>query len=103
MSSFVNRAQRYPVDVSAAYRERSEVGWSAGRSVNVSRTGVLLETERPFKAGTSIEVVLELAPPLATIRCSGRVVRMSPGRRHPWTIAATIARYSLVGPPEPDQ
>lgn len=90
------RAKRFPVQTPVAYRERGESIWSPGRSVNVSRTGMLFETDRPTVVGATIELVLEFEAPLATVACSGRVVRAAANEGGPWAIAATISRYSLL-------
>jgi hypothetical protein len=90
------RAKRFSVQTPVAYRERGESIWSPGRSVNVSRTGVLFETDRPTVVGATIELVLEFEAPLATVACSGRVVRAATNEGGPWAIAATISRYSLL-------
>jgi hypothetical protein len=90
------RAKRFPIETSVLYRERGEDTWSTGRSVNVSRTGVLFASDRATHIGATIEIVLELAAPLATVVCSGRVVRTVLHEAAFWGIAATISRYSLV-------
>src|SRR5207245_7897561 len=90
------RAQRFPIHTSVAYRVLGDLGWMTGRTVNVSRTGVLFESNQPTNVGASIELVLEFPFPLATVACSGRVIRTVVNEAGPWVIAATISRYSLL-------
>jgi hypothetical protein len=91
----VPRAKRFAIQAIVAYRERGEPTWATGHSVNVSRTGVLFESDHPTTIGTTIDLVLEFTAPLATVACSGRVVRTTAAAAGPWAIAATISRYSL--------
>ena len=97
------RATRFAVEAAVAYRERGDPAWSTGRSINVSRTGVLFESNQPTRIGAAIELVLEFSGPLAAVSCSGRVVRTAATEGGPWTIAATISRYLLQPPSEPKE
>lgn len=72
------RAHRYGVNWSARVRCVGEEGWHPGHIVNLSVTGVLLQTQRHYPVGERVEVEIDfLARPHATTIISGvgRVIR----------------------------
>ena len=72
-----------------------------GRTVNMSETGVLFETDQPFQLMESFEfdVVLEELDPenLYWMRCRGAVVRVEQVEGM-WRVAVDIDRYTLPSP-----
>ena len=91
------RAFRFPVRIAVPFRPcGADSPWMEGFSVNVSRTGLLLEADSPMAVGTALEIVLEFAPPLAKVFCTGCVVRTALAPTRVWTVALTIERYRVV-------
>ena len=52
--------------------------WQNGRTVNISRTGVLLHTNEILKNNLKLEIRISL-PRKAVLSCHGTVVRTEPG------------------------
>ena len=103
----VSRPPRFVITVPVAWRPRGEEGWLDGVSVNVSRSGVLIETDRRPVIGTLVDFVISLSQldtpqyEVADVACAGRVVRSerdSAGRL--CKFAATIDAYSLIRKPD---
>jgi hypothetical protein len=77
-SSNRQRAQRYGVTWPVRVRRVNETNWHAGRSVNLSVTGILLQMARRYHVGECLELEIEFLahPELKTIiRGVGHVVR----------------------------
>jgi hypothetical protein len=53
------RAHRYGVSWSARVRRVDEDGWQRARTVNLSVTGVLLNTQRRYRVGERVEVEID--------------------------------------------
>ena len=53
------RACRHPVEWPARVRLVTEVDWHASQVVNLSVTGVLLQTEQHYKIGERVEVEID--------------------------------------------
>lgn len=103
------RAPRYRLQIPLRYRSTSEQEWREGRTVNISRSGVLFRTDHLMPLQTPIEMLLALPAEVgggedaATVICRGRVVRTIPaggidtdadaGRP---AVAVTIAGYRLA-------
>ncbi len=75
------RAPRFPLHLAVRYRQVGEADWCVGRTENISRSGVLVRTEKSVHVDTPVELRVEL-PPLVPgkkestqIWCHGRVVR----------------------------
>jgi hypothetical protein len=94
------RAQRFSVRVPMRYRSVGEAHWRDGRIENISRTGVLFQTEQVLPPDTPLEMsfVLPLGGAAPGVFCRGRVVRTVPrnGGGVPPALAATIATYRFV-------
>jgi hypothetical protein len=72
------RAQRYAVNWPVRIRHITGTKWHSGRSVNLSVSGILLETGRRYKIGDRVEVEIDFLahPDMKTfIRGAGYVVR----------------------------
>ena len=96
------RAPRYEMSTPLVYRCIGG-SWNEGRTVNVSRTGVLFQAVPPvLPAATRIEFILTLPslglPGSSRVQCRGRVVRncRSPNEGE-CAIAATIDAYDFLG------
>lgn len=54
------RAERFPLPLPVRYRSLAEAEWSAGRTANISGTGILFAADRELAVGTQIELHLPL-------------------------------------------
>ena len=89
------RAQRYGVKWPVRVRRLDEATWSPGSSVNLSISGILLETPRPYRVGDRVEVeIIFLAHPDARtiIRSLGHVVR-----EHGGVPGGTAVQFDVEG------
>jgi hypothetical protein len=97
------RAPRYEMSAALVYRPLGSVDWMAGRTVNVSRTGVLFRGVPPKLApATAVEFVLMLESPghpgRCRVQCQGRVVRICRTEADgACAMAATIDGYKFLG------
>jgi hypothetical protein len=89
---------RLPLNVAVALRPHAGEPWSFGRTVNVSRSGVLIECGPEMATVGALEFVIGVAsgiPGSCNVQCRGRVVRIehaAGGRR----IAVTIDAFAYV-------
>ncbi len=101
------RAARYEMSAPLVYRQIGSGDWLAGRTVNVSRTGVLFHTGAPvLPAATRIEFILMLPslglPGNSRVQCEGQIVRHCEASSDACAMAATIDAYDFLGvAPEP--
>lgn len=89
------RAQRYGVKWPVRVRRLDEATWSPGSSVNLSISGILLETPRPYRVGDRVEVeIVFLAHPdsRTIIRSLGQVVR-----EHGGLAGGTAVQFEVDG------
>ena len=100
------RATRLPLRVPVVYRAVDHDGWRHAWTVNVSRSGVLLEfdplPDQP--ASEQIEFVIGLSSGreligVYNVRCHGRVVRSERAARTR-RVAVTIDQYQYAGADE---
>ena len=97
------RAHRYDLSAPVLYRQVGEGDWSTGRTVNVSRTGVLFtECSRVPRAAAELEFFLMLPglghPGESRVQCQGRVVRQIGGPSDAAVaVAVTIESYRFLG------
>jgi hypothetical protein len=97
------RAPRYQVELAVQYRPVRAFDWHPGLTANVSRSGVLFETEQQVEPDALIELNLKMPLPVfhkgeTSVVCLGRVVRVAepveqPARKK---VAATIVSYYFV-------
>ena len=99
----VDRAPRYPIQISMFYRSHGDQHWQQGRTENISRSGVLFRTDHMMPLQTPIEMLLALPVEVggghnATVICRGRVVRMESTADEDTrpAVAATISGYRLT-------
>jgi hypothetical protein len=99
----IPRAVRYEMSAPLMYRCVDGSDWLTGRTVNVSRSGVLFEAADPIvPAATRIEFILMLPSPglrgRSRVQCQGRIVRHGGARSAgACAMAATIAAYEFLG------
>jgi len=102
-SADIPRAVRYEMSTSLLYRRVGADAWRKGRTVNVSRTGILFTGLPPFPDTTcEVELVLALPNPglrgRPKVQCQGRVVRCQADvRGQPAAVAVTIDCYRILG------
>jgi hypothetical protein len=101
------RARRFPLQLPASYRVMGQATWQSGRTLNISRSGVLFQALEMLQPGlmreldrageVEIRLALELEgcsqPP--SVVCRARVVR-SP-KDPSCQVAARILNYRLAG------
>ena len=102
----VPRAQRFPIVCKVLWRIRGGTDWIEGTSVNVSRSGVLCNTEHPLGVGAEVEMILPLSwgttayVDLADVIVSGRIVRVVPDESGGGAaFASTIEGYRFIRQP----
>ena len=97
------RATRYALEAEVVYRRIGEDGWQEGRTINVSRSGVLFQSSAPvLPAATRIEFVLLLPslglPGRSRVQCHGRIIRHCVRQEDGGcAMAATIDAYDFMG------
>ena len=93
------RAVRYPVETTIRYRPVGTEAWHAGRTVNISQTGVLFTSDpRGAPMDGDVEIVLELSAlgaMVADIVCTARIVRRSVDHDYA-LVGAAIERYRFA-------
>jgi hypothetical protein len=96
----IPRAFRYAIHIPVKFREKGTAEWHEGKTVNISRTGVLFQSDMklPPKSLLEMQIVLphELSgEPQANVRCWGPVVRSESAAAEQGLIAlaASITRY----------
>jgi hypothetical protein len=53
---YLLRAKRYPIRIEISFRESGKKEWHEGRSMNISRTGILFRTEKELIPQTHLEM-----------------------------------------------
>jgi hypothetical protein len=97
-------ATRYPIKAPIHFRAWGKFEWQEGMTVNISRSGVLFETQVELELGTivAMRIVLPLdirKGSTRTVQCWGRVARkdsIAAGDRAQTVFAAEILRYRFV-------
>jgi hypothetical protein len=97
---YVPRAFRYPIHMVIRFRKSGTTEWHEGTTVNISRTGILFQSNMNFSPRTLLEMQVILpyevsGEPPANVLCWGPVVRLDSelteeGRT---ALAAAISRY----------
>jgi hypothetical protein len=97
------RAPRYEMSAPLLYRPDGSGDWMTGRTVNISRTGVLFTGLAPeLVPATRVEFVLLLQslghPGRSRVQCQGKVVRVTrTATDGACAMAATIDGYEFLG------
>ena len=91
------RANRYSIRRDVEYRLRGPRGntWGSGRTVNISRRGVLFETEPDLRIGSRIDLVIDMGTlidgnPRVKLHAQGITVRSKNGK-----VAVAIRKHRL--------
>jgi hypothetical protein len=100
-SGYIPRATRYPIQTPVRFRERGKADWQEGTTLNISRTGVLFQSEIDLPPKTLIEMQIALphdivGEPTANVLCWGPVVRtdqLITEKSGQPALAAAILRY----------
>ena len=102
-SNGISRAPRFSIQIPLRYRPSGEIGWSEGRTENISRSGVLFEAEQIIGVETRVEISLMLPMEIAgeagaEVVCRGQIVRtvLPPATDAPPELAARILDYRFV-------
>jgi hypothetical protein len=87
------RAERFSVRTQVWYRAGCRPVWSSGETVNISRSGVLFQTEKEIEPGTLLEMRLSFPAEMTwgkpvELVCWGPVIRKDQA-----TVAASILNY----------
>jgi hypothetical protein len=70
----IERAQRFPLQVSLRYRKNGVSHWLDGRTINISRTGILFRADERLSEKSVLEIIIQF-PLKATLACRASVVR----------------------------
>jgi hypothetical protein len=70
----IERAQRFPLHVSLRYRKNGASHWLDGRTINISRTGILFQADERLSPRSVLEIIIQF-PLKATLACRASVVR----------------------------
>jgi hypothetical protein len=99
----VPRAQRFHIATRLLWRRRGDLEWVETVTENVSRSGLLFQSDRLVSVGTEVEMILALswesAPwvAVADVCCSGRITRVSSSSTKPFSVlATTIDSYTFL-------
>jgi hypothetical protein len=85
----VSRAQRFPMHIPLHYRLSGMPDWRDARTINISRTGILIHGDETLQPDTKLDIRLDF-PFKATISCQGSIVRSEEQ-----AFAVRIHRYRL--------
>jgi hypothetical protein len=87
------RARRYAIDAAIKVNDETAL------TINLSRSGVFFESERPFRVGDPVSLILpyEHTRPGASVACTARVRRIEP-RGEFYGVAAMIEMMSCTIP-----
>ncbi len=68
------RAPRFPLTVPVHFRASGMSQWLLGKTVNISRTGILFQTDQGIPTSSVLDIRVDL-PAQSTISCQASVVR----------------------------
>ena len=71
---FMPRAQRFTLQLPLFYQKPGRRHWREGRTVNISRTGILFSTDDALQPDSSLRIRVNF-PTNATLTCRGAIVR----------------------------
>ncbi len=94
------RAFRYTIHIPVKFREKGTAEWHEGKTVNISRTGILFQSDMNLPPQSLLEMQIVLPHELAgesqaNVCCWGPVVRSDQNASEAGrtALAATIRRY----------
>lgn len=78
------------------YRKGGASDWHEGRTINISRTGILFRTDETLPPNLRLEIQIEFSRRL-NVSCEGAVVRNEPAATHGGqaALAVKIQNYRL--------
>jgi hypothetical protein len=79
VASHINRAQRYPLSVRLLFRTTGMTHWQDGKTLNMSRTGILFQTDEKLPKDSVLDLCVNL-PSKVTLSCQATVVRSEESR-----------------------
>jgi hypothetical protein len=85
------RAHRFPIRVPLHYRKSGMEYWQDGKTINISRTGILFQADETIPTDSVLDIQVSL-PLKATLSCQCSVVRAAEES----ALAVRIHRYHLV-------
>ena len=83
------RAQRFPLNFPLQFRSSGMLQWQKGRIVNISRTGILFQSDEMLPTNSALDIRISL-PLKVTLLCQGSVVRFEDS-----LLAVRLHRYHL--------
>jgi hypothetical protein len=96
------RERRLRFETTVLYRCPGETEWRRGRSINISRSGLLFRAEGDIPVGTALELLLEMpaeitGQPGEQVTCQAKVARTAPAEQGqpPW-LGVAIDSYEFV-------
>ena len=89
-SAHINRAQRFPLSVDMLFRKSGMSYWQDGKTVNMSRTGILFQTDEMPSKDSVLDLRVSL-PSKVTLSCQATVVRSEESK-----CAVRIHRHRLL-------
>jgi hypothetical protein len=89
-TAHINRAQRFPLSVQLLFRKSGMSYWQDGKTVNMSRTGILFQTDETLAKDSVVDLRVSL-PSNVTLSCQATVVRFEESK-----YAVRIHRHRLV-------
>jgi hypothetical protein len=102
-SERTSRAPRFAIQMPLRFRASGATEWHEGKSINVSRTGILFQSDIDLLPNTLLEMQLILPPEIVgkanvNVLCWGPVVRMVVpiSAKEQTTSAAVILRYRFA-------
>jgi len=102
MAAVISRAQRFLVQLPIRYKKIGGRNWFAGKTENISRSGILFRADRVLKPRTAIQMSFTLPVSLkddgpGEVLCRGSVVRtVAAGVTNQPCVAVSIQRYRFV-------
>jgi len=93
------RARRFSLRAPVRYRA-ADGGWQEGRTRNISRSGVLIHTDRALPPETVVDLIVELPPVIPgevppQVVCRGRIVRIVSHDATGALVAAAFTQYTF--------
>lgn len=89
VTPYIERAPRFPLHLTLRYRRTGTDSWQNGRTINISRTGILFYAEDHLSPDSLLEMEVSF-PSEVMMRCQGSLVR-SEGMH----FAVSLHRYQI--------
>ena len=74
IDSYPLRAKRFPLQVPLHYQKVGVPQWFEGRTLNISRTGILFQADEPLPKDATLDIRVDF-PANVTLSCQGSVIR----------------------------